>query len=264
MIGLLLACLALGALAGLMAGLLGIGGGLIIVPVLLGLFAWSGNVDQAIATHLAIGTSLGTIVITALSSVRAHHRRGAVRWEIVAHLAPGIVLGALASGLLAGWIDSGQLQRIFAILVLLIAAQMAFELHPTAQHPLPGRRGMTAVGVLIGAISALVGIGGGSLSVPFLSACGMAMRQAVATAAACGLPIAVAGVSGFILSGLQDTRLPAWSIGYVHLPALLAIGTTSVLTAPMGAHLAHTLPRTTLKRVFAAFLLLVGLGLLMA
>lgn len=254
--------LALGAFAGLMAGLLGVGGGLIIVPVLAWIFQ-----HQAVAAanlmHLAIGTSLATIVVTSLSSVRAHHRRGAVLWPVVWRLTPGIILGAWLGAAVAHALPSAILSKIFAGFVLLVAAQMAFGAKPAPQRSLPGLTGMAAVGGLIGVVSAIVGIGGGSLTVPFLTWCNVAMRQAVATSAACGLPIALAGSIGFVVTGLSAAPLPPWSVGYVSLPALVGVAAASMLTAPLGAKLAHTLPTTVLKKVFAGFLTLIGLKMLL-
>ena len=249
--------LALGVFAGIMAGLLGVGGGLIIVPGVAWVLALNG-VDPGVVMHLAIGTSLATIVVTSLSSIRAHHARRAVRWPVFQRLSPGIVVGALIGARIAHWLPSGVLKTVFGVFVLLIAAQMAFGAKPAPHRSLPGRPGTSVAGVVIGAISAIVGIGGGSLTVPFLSWCNVQIREAVATSAACGLPIAIAGAAGFAFNGWNHAELPAWSIGYISLPALLAIAVASMLAAPFGAKLAHTLPTAMLKRVFAVFLASIG------
>jgi len=254
--------LALGAFAGVMAGLLGVGGGLIIVPVL----AWilrGQHINDAIIMHLAIGTSLATIVVTSISSVRAHHQRGAVLWPVVWQLTPGIVIGAWLGAAVADALPSAALSRIFALFVLAVAAQMAFGAKPAPHRGLPGAVGMTVTGGVIGVVSAIVGIGGGSLTVPFLTWCNTAMRQAVATSAACGLPIALAGAIGFIVTGLNAADRPAWSLGYVYGPALAGVAFASMLLAPLGAKLAHTLPTEVLKKVFAGFLALVGTKMLL-
>lgn len=254
--------LTLGAFAGIMAGLLGVGGGLIIVPVLAWIFR-SQQMNDALIMHLAIGTSLATIVMTSMSSVRAHHQRGAVLWPVVWQLAPGIVIGAWLGAAVADALPSAALSKIFAVFVLLVAAQMAFGAKPAPHRDLPGTRGMWAAGGVIGGMSAIVGIGGGSLTVPFLTWCNTAMRQAVATSAACGLPIAVAGALGFVVTGLNTAHLPTWSLGYIYGPALAGVAAASVVCAPLGAKLAHTLPTETLKKVFAAFLALVGTQMLL-
>ncbi len=258
----LLLYLALGAFAGVMAGLLGVGGGLIIVPVLAWIFHGQAVAD-AIVMHLAIGTSLATIVVTSISSVRAHHLRGAVLWPVVWQLTPGIVIGAWLGAAVADVLPSAVLSKIFAVFVLAVAAQMAFGAKPAPHRGLPGTTGMMATGGVIGGVSAIVGIGGGSLTVPFLTWCNKAMRQAVATSAACGLPIALAGSVGYIVAGLNSADLPAWSLGYVYGPALLGVAAASMLSAPLGAKLAHTLPTGTLKKVFAVFLTLVGTKMLL-
>jgi uncharacterized membrane protein YfcA len=258
----LLLYLALGAFAGLMAGLLGVGGGLIIVPVLAGIFQHQ-QMSAAVIMHLAIGTSLATIVVTSVSSVRAHHQRGAVLWPVVWRLTPGIVIGAWLGAAVADALPSAVLSKIFAVFVLVVAAQMAFGAKPAPHRELPGAPGMLATGGVIGAVSAIVGIGGGSLTVPFLTWCNTAMRQAVATSAACGLPIALAGTIGFIVTGLNAAELPAWSLGYVYGPALVGVAFASMLSAPLGAKLAHTLPAEVLKKVFAVFLMLIGVKMLL-
>jgi uncharacterized membrane protein YfcA len=258
----LLLYLALGGFAGVMAGLLGVGGGLIIVPVLAWIFRGQAMTDTLVM-HLAIGTSLATIVVTSISSVRAHHQRGAVLWPVVRRLTPGIIVGAWLGAAVADALPSAVLSKIFALFVLAVAAQMAFGAKPAPHRNLPGATGMAITGGIIGGLSAIVGIGGGSLTVPFLVWCNTAMRQAVATSAACGLPIALAGSIGFVATGLNAASLPAWSLGYVYGPALAGVAFASMLSAPLGAKLAHTLPTETLKKVFAVFLALVGTKMLL-
>lgn len=258
----LLLYLALGAFAGVMAGLLGVGGGLIIVPVLAWIFR-SQSMNEAIIMHLAIGTSLATIVVTSISSVRAHHRRGAVLWPTFWRLTPGIVLGAWLGAAVADVLSSVALQKVFAVFVLLMSAQMGFGAKPAPHRNLPGTAGMLGVGGVVGAVSAIVGIGGGSLTVPFLSWCNIAIRQAVATSAACGLPIALAGSIGFIVTGLNAPNRPDWSLGYVYGPAFAGVAVISMLFAPLGAKFAHSLPTEMLKKVFAIFLAIIGIKLLL-
>jgi len=262
MLSTLLLYLTLGAFAGVMAGLLGVGGGLIIVPVLAWIFHHQ-HISDAVIMHLAIGTSLATIVVTSISSVRAHHRHGAVLWPVFWRLTPGIIVGAWVGAAIADALPSAVLSKVFAIFVLTVAAQMGFGAKPAPHRELPGTVGMTAVGGIIGTVSAIVGIGGGSLTVPFLTWCNTVIRQAVATSAACGLPIALAGAFGFVVTGLNAAGLPAWSLGYVYGPALLGITVTSTLSAPLGARLAHTLPTEMLKKVFAVFLAIIGARMLL-
>ncbi len=259
----LLLYLVLGAFAGVMAGLLGVGGGLIIVPILAWIFHGQ-QISDAIVMHLAIGTSLATIIVTSLSSIRAHHRRGAVLWPVVWQLTPGIIIGAWLGSVVADLLSSVALTKIFAVFVLMVAAQIAFGAKPAPHRGLPDTSGMVATGGVIGAISAIVGIGGGSLTVPFLTWCNTPIRQSVATSAACGLPIALAGSIGFIVTGFNAVGLPAWSLGYVYGPALVGIVIASVFSAPLGAKLAHTLPTEILKKVFAVFLALVGTKMLLS
>ena len=261
----LLAYLVTGAFAGIIAGLLGVGGGLLIVPVLAFLFSRAGF-DAGVLMHLAVGTSLATIVFTSLSSVRAHHRHGAVRWPVFWQLTPGIIVGALLGAWLAGFFATDGLRLFFALFEIGVALQLAFGMKPRA-HAAPGAAAGSAwehglAGTVIGAVSALVGIGGGTLSVPWLVWRGTPMRNAVATSAACGLPIAVAGAAGFVMRGWQLPGLPPYSAGFVHLPALLGIAATSILFAPLGARLAHRLPVPVLKRLFAIFLLALGIRML--
>ena len=253
--------LGVGALAGVLAGLLGVGGGLVIVPVLLWLFTARGF-DGSIVLHLAIGTSLATIIATSVSSVRAHHRRGAVRWRLVAGLAPGIVAGALFGAWVADRISTLWLQRVFAVFVITVGIQMLANPRVTGHRDPPGAPGLSGAGSVIGAISALVGIGGGTLTVPFLMWHRVPAVNAVATSSACGLPIAIAGAFGFIVMGWADAALPPGATGYVYWPAVAGIVAASVLTAPSGAWLAHRLPVPVLKRAFAALLLAVGTRLL--
>lgn len=253
--------LVIGALAGVMAGLLGVGGGLIIVPTI----AWTFHTQHVtgdIIMHLAIGTSLATIMITSIASVYAHHLHGAVLWPVFWRLAPGIVVGALLGAAVADALHSDTLQVVFGIFVLVMAAHMAFGARPSPHRELPGVPAMLAVGGVIGLISGIVGIGGGSMTVPFLSWCNIKMGNAVATSAACGFPIALGGTTGYVVLGWHQPGLPAWSAGHVYLPALAGVALISMLSAPLGARLAHRLPSTALRRVFAVFLAVVGVKML--
>ncbi len=256
------AYLLLGAGAGLLAGLLGIGGGLVIVPGLLWLFAQSG-VEAGHVTQLAVGSSLAIIVFTALSSIAAHHRRGAVSWPVVGRLAPGLVAGSVLGGALAGQMSSAALRGVFAVFEVLVALQLLLALQPAPGRGLPAAPVLSAVGGVIGLLSALVGIGGGTLTTPFLLWCRVALRRAIATSAACGLPIALAGAVAYGVVGRGDGGLPAGCSGYIYWPAVLAVVPASMAAAPLGARLAHALPLPWLRRIFALLLLFIGLRLLL-
>lgn len=256
-----LSYLVLGAFAGTVAGLLGVGGGLIIVPVLVFIYTGHGFAPEVIV-HIAVGTSLASIVVTSISSTRAHHLHGAVLWPVFTKLAPAIVLGAFIGAAIADLMNATSLRTFFGIFELVVATQMALNLKPDPHRQLPGRFGTSAAGIGIGAVSAIVGIGGGTLTVPFLVWCNTTMQKAVATSAACGLPIAVAGASGYIVTGWHQTQLPDGAFGYVYWPALLGIVITSMLFAPLGAKLAHRLPAAKLKKIFALLLAVLGVRML--
>ena len=253
----LIVYLLLGGCAGIIAGLFGVGGGLIIVPALLYAFGLQ-QVSPDIMTHMAVGTSLATIVVTSLSSVRAHHLRGAVQWPTVARMVPGIILGSALGAVTAGLLSGPQLQLGLGCFVLLVAVQMGLGLSAAPQRELPGSFGLAGAGAVIGWVSAMFGIGGGSLTVPLLSWCNVQMQRAVATSAACGLPIAVVAAAGYMLEGQGQPGLPAWSTGYVYWPAFAGIVIASTPFARVGAQLAHRLPAARLKRIFAVFLLVIG------
>lgn len=253
--------LALGVFAGFIAGLLGVGGGLVIVPVLSALFITQ-DFDKSVVMHLAIGTSLATIIFTSISSVWAHHKRGAVRWGDVVRITPGIISGAWVGAAIADVIPTSGLQLFFGLFELYVAVQMTLSFTPKPHRSLPAKSGMFLAGNVIGSISSIVGIGGGTLTVPFLTWCNVNMREAVASSAACGLPIAIAGVIGFIITGWNDSALPSGSFGFVYIPALLGIVVMSVLFAPLGAKVAHAIPTKQLKRVFAVLLYILAFNML--
>lgn len=255
--------LALGAVAGLLAGLLGIGGGLIIVPALVLLFAKTG-ISPDIGMRLAIGTSLATIIFTSLSSTWAHHQKGAVQWPVARYLSGGIILGAGLGTYLTHHTGADILRLGFGLFELAVALQLGLGFQPKPHRQLPSPPQLAPIGAVIGGLSAMVGVGGGSLTVPFLAWCNVAIRQAIATAAACGLPIAVAGTIGSIGMGWQHPALPDYTVGYVNLPATLGISLMSVAAAPFGAQLAHWLNPVWLKRLFALILALVAMKMLRA
>jgi uncharacterized membrane protein YfcA len=253
--------LALGTVAGLLAGMLGIGGGVVIVPTLIWMFQRHG-LPPAVIPHLAIGTSLATIVFTSLSAIRAQHKRRAIDWPVVRLLAPATLLGGFASGYVAGYIPAPALKGFFAVFLLFVGLQFILDWRPAAHWRLPGRGGLWGAGVGIGSLSALLGIGGGNITVPFLHACNLELKRAIAISTALGLPIALFGAAGFVLSGWGNALLPEASVGYVSLPALAAISAAAMLTAPLGVRLAHALPVTRLKRVFGVLVLAISLRML--
>lgn len=259
----LLLFLLTGAAAGLLAGLFGVGGGLIMVPALAFLLPGLG-VEPRVTMHVAVGTSLAVISFTSISSMVSHHRRNGVRWPLFRAFAPGLVLGALLGALLADVTPSEALKRIVGIGALLVALQMLLERQPEARtEKNPGVAVHATAGTTIGLLSALIGIGGGSLTVPYFTWFGIPMRQAVGTASACGVPIAWAGALAFMATGLGEPGRPALSIGYVSLAGFGGLAVASVLAAPLGAHLAHRLPPKVLKKSFAVLLLVIGLGMLL-
>lgn len=253
----------IGALTGILAGLLGVGGGLVVVPALAFWLPLRG-IGPADALHAAVATSLASICVTSIASAWAHYRRGAVDLRALAWLTPGLLLGSSGGALVVAGIPAPALTLFVAGFCLFAALQVARPRAPQA-HTAPQLpvRWLAPGGLAIGAVSAAVGIGGGSLTVPFLTWCNVSIRQAVATSAACGLPIALAGSIGFVVTGLNAANLPAWSLGYVYGPALAGIAFVSMLSAPLGAKFAHTLPTEMLKKIFAGFLALVGVKMLL-
>jgi len=248
----------LGVGTGFLAGLLGIGGGMLMVPFLTIIMGHRG-VSADLAVKMAIATSMSTIIFTSIASVRAHHKRGAVRWDIVKRLAPGIVIGSLIGSLgVFSLLKGTALAIFFALFVGFSATQMFLDKKPKPSRQMPGTAGQLTAGGVIGFVSGLVGAGGGFISVPFMTWCNVAIHNAVATSAALGFPIAVANVAGYIASGQSVQGLPAGSFGYIWLPALVAIAVTSFLVAPLGAKAAHSLPVSKLKRVFGSILYLLA------
>ncbi len=255
--------LLVGALAGLLAGLFGIGGGMVIVPVLVITFETL-KFAPDVLTHMAVATSLATIAFTSISSVRTHHQKGAVDWEIVWQLSAGILFGAVLGVLTADALSGAGLQIVIGVSALMMAAQMGLGLKPKPTRSLPGTPGMVGTGGGIGWASSLFGIGGGSLTVPFLTWCNHPMQRSVATAAACGFPIALVGALSNLVVGWNHPLLPETSAGYIYLPALAGIVVTSVPFAKLGAHLAHKLSAEKLKKLFAILLVLVAIKFLTA
>lgn len=254
--------LTLGAFAGILAGLLGVGGGLVIVPILTFIFIAQGIPAEHIL-HLALGTSLASIMFTSISSLRAHHARGAVDWSVVRSITPGIMAGTFFGSWVAAQLSTRFLKAFFVIFLYYVAIQMLLNIKPKPHRQLPGPLAMTGVGGLIGGVSSLVGIGGGSMSVPFLVWCNLAMHNAIGTSSAIGFPIALAGAAGYLFNGL-GVKLPPHTLGFIYLPALAGVAAASIITAPIGARLAHSLPIGGLKKIFALLLIIMGTKMLMS
>jgi uncharacterized protein len=245
--------LAIGGVVGFIAGLLGIGGGMTMIPLLTLIFSYQHFPPEHIL-HIAVATSLATIVFTSISSVRAHHAHDAVAWPIFWRLAPGILAGSLLGPQLVSGLSTSALSGVFAAFAAFTATRLLRNPKPKPTRVLPGAPGMFAVGGAIGVLSSMVGAGGAFISVPFMTACNVRIQNAVATSAALGLPIAAAGTVGYLIAGLRQTGLPPYTIGYINLPALFAIASASMLAAPPGARLAHRWPVVRLRRAFAALL----------
>lgn len=250
-----------GSFAGLCAGLFGVGGGLIIVPVLVWVFARMGMHNEVIA-HVALGTSLATIVVTSISSTSAHHKAGGVRWVLVQNMAIGLVVGSLLGAWVAKSLKSDTLQIVIGAGAMAMAVKMLFFPSKETQKPLPSKGVQITAGLGIGLLSAIFGIGGGSLTVPFLNHCGVRMKEAVGTSAACGLPIALAGAVGFAWFGAGVPTGVAGTLGFVHIQAFVMISVASFVAAKFGAKLAHKLPTQRLKQAFGVLLLIVGATLI--
>lgn len=241
--------------------MLGVGGGTVIVPMLAMVLPMQG-VPAEYVQQFALGTSLASIMVTSISSTRAHWAKGAVHWDIVKAITPGILVGTFGGGLVATHLPPLVLKLVFVCFLFLVAMQMLSNYRPPAGREMPGTLGTAGVGCGIGVVSSFVGIGGGSLSVPFMVFCNVPMHHAVGTSAAIGFPIAVAGTLGFVVGGWGRPDLPAGAIGFVHLWAFLGIACASFFTAPLGAKLSHSLPTDKLKRGFAVFLLFIAAKML--
>ncbi|HTQ78236.1 MAG TPA: sulfite exporter TauE/SafE family protein [Burkholderiales bacterium] len=255
------AYVAIGMVVGFLAGLLGIGGGMVMVPMLVFVFT-AKHFPAEHMMHLALATAMATIVFTSASSVRAHHRHAAVDWAVARAMAPGIVAGSLAASLVAGFIPTRPLAVFFTAFMFYAAAQMFFEVRPKASRQLPGTAGLFGVGAGIGAVSSVLAAGGAFLSIPFLAWCNVPLKRAIGTAAANGFPIAAAGTAGYVLHGVAVGGLPDGCAGYVYLPALAPIVIASMPMAPLGARLAHRLPVRRLRVLFSLVLLALALRML--
>ena len=257
-----LAYISLGLFVGFAAGLLGIGGGMIMVPMLAMMFAAQAHFPQNEVLHLALGSSIAITSFTTLASLKAHHSRGGVLWDVFSRIAPAALFGTLLGSMLASRISAKPLAVFFTVVISCIAAQMMLDAKPKPSRELPGAIGLLMAGVIFGTVSAILGLAGGALIVPFLAFCNIKMPNAVGTSAAIGFPIALGGTLGYIYNGWNYPALPEWCLGFVYLPALLWMIPPSMLMAPVGARLAHHLPVSTLKRAFAFLLIILACRML--
>jgi uncharacterized protein len=257
-----LAYLLLGAAVGFLGGLFGIGGGTVLVPVLLFLFE-AQRFPATDLMHLALGTSMATILFTSIASMVKHHQHGAVNWRVVRNITPGILIGTSLGALSAANVSPRFLGIFFSLFVYFASAQILLDAKPKASRQLPGATGITLAGIFTGWLSTLVSIGGGTVVIPFLVWCNVALRNAIGTSAAIGFPVAVGGTLGYIVTGISHTALPASSLGFVYLPALLWVALASVITAPLGAHAAHRMKVELLRKLFAAMLIALATTLML-
>ena len=255
-------CLVVGAFSGLMSGLFGIGGGIIIIPALVAIFSYFSVVPSAIAMHMAVGTSLATIIVTTASSVTSHHRRGSVSWGMLKILLPGLVVGSIVGVVVAGYLPSHVLVRLFSLFLLFVGVHLLFSKQRLTVQAAPSPLSMKVVSGLIGALSGMLGVGGGVILVPYLWRCQLEMRSAVGTSAACGFAVGVVATIAYMMMGVVSVPLVPWSTGYIYWPAFLGVGLASVFFAPLGVMLAHRLPREMLRRTFAVLVLFVAVDML--
>lgn len=253
----LLPLMAVGALAGFLAGLLGIGGGMVVVPIVLWLLDQQ-QIGGAHNQHLALGTSFAVMVFTTFSGALAQHRKGAVRWDVVKRMAPAMVAGGLIGSAVSSYLPTRGLQIFFIVFAYAVALQTLLRFKPKPSRQLPGTGGLAATGGLFGLLSSWVGIGGGSLSVPFMLYCNVPPHQAVGTSSGLAWPMAVSGAVGYLVSGWSVAGLPEGAFGFWYLPAVAVLAACTVLFAPLGVKTAHRLPPDALKTAFGILLLLIA------
>lgn len=255
--------LVLGALAGFMAGLLGVGGGGILVPLLTFAFSWQ-TISVENSVHLALGTSLSCMIVSTAASMRAHARHGAVDWRIVAGMAPGIIVGAFLATQIAAYLDATWVALCFALFMALVALQIFLDWHPRPSQTPMTVGGLLVAGTGIGSASALAAIGGGFFTFTYLSYMNVDTKKAIGTAAAIGFPVAITGTLGYLISGWSETQSASHTLGFIHVPAFLAISSVSFVAAPLGARYAHRLPAVTLKKIFAVIALTLSIAMLLS
>ncbi|MDG2019930.1 MAG: sulfite exporter TauE/SafE family protein [SAR86 cluster bacterium] len=252
----------LGSFSGVLAGLFGIGGGIIIIPTFFYIFSYLAFPDE-ILSHMVLGSSLGVIAFSSISSTFSHHSKGAVNWRLIKVVAPSIVIGSSLGGLTAGYLESSTLQGLVSLFLVVASVQLIFEFPPPSQNPKTNLAGPVIAGGGIGWLSGVFGIGGGIFSVPYFYHRGLKMMHAIGTSAACGIPIAIAGSISYILIGYENLNLPEYSVGYVYLPATIIVGVMSSLTAKFGVNIAHRMKQKKLRIAFAFLVMIMALNLLM-
>ncbi len=252
----------LGSFSGVLAGLFGIGGGIIIIPTFFYIFSYLAFPDE-ILSHMVLGSSLGVIAFSSISSTFSHHSKGAVNWRLIKVVAPSIVIGSSLGGLTAGYLESSTLQGLVSLFLVVASVQLIFEFPPPSQNPKTNLAGPVIAGGGIGWLSGVFGIGGGIFSVPYFYHRGLKMMHAIGTSAACGIPIAIAGSISYILIGYENLNLPEYSVGYVYLPATIIVGIMSSLTAKFGVNIAHRMKQKKLRIAFAFLVMIMALNLLM-
>ena len=252
----------LGSFSGVLAGLFGIGGGIIIIPTFFYIFSYLTFPDE-ILSHMVLGSSLGVIAFSSISSTFSHHSKGAVNWRLIKVVAPSIVIGSSLGGLTAGYLESSTLQGLVSLFLVVASVQLIFEFPPPSQNPKTNLAGPVMAGGGIGWLSGVFGIGGGIFSVPYFYHRGLKMMHAIGTSAACGIPIAIAGSISYILIGYENLNLPEYSVGYVYLPATIIVGVMSSLTAKFGVNIAHRMKQKKLRIAFAFLVMIMALNLLM-
>lgn len=260
---LILSLIVLGVAVGVLSGLLGIGGGGLMVPVLTSLFLAQGF-NSDITVHMALGTSMASIVMTSLASMLAHQRNQNIQWSLVLPITPGIIVGAFAATFLVALLNTALLAITFSLFMAYVASQMFFKRHHMADKSLPKPWQLSLVGAGIGGLSSLVSIGGGSLTVPYLSSRGITMKRAIGTSAAIGFPIAIAGSLGYVINGLKFESGQAYTVGFIYLPAVVVVSVCAFIFAPVGAKLAHKLPVAQLKKIFSVLLVLLSIRMLLS
>ncbi len=251
----------LGTFSGVLAGLFGIGGGIIIIPTFFYIFSYLGFAEE-ILSHMVLGSSLGVIVFSSLSSTFSHHLKGAVNWKLIKVVVPSIVIGSSLGGITAGYLESSTLQGLVSLFLVVASIQLIFEFPPPSQNPKTNLVGPVIAGGGIGWLSGVFGIGGGIFSVPYFYHRGLTMMNAIGTSAACGIPIALAGSISYMVIGFENINLPNNSIGYIYLPATLIVGLMSSITAKYGVNIAHRMKQKKLRIAFAFLVMIMALNLL--
>jgi len=263
-----ISCIFLGAMVGFLAGLLGIGGGLVVVPALVYLLPTLGFNNEVLSAEvimpMALATSLAAIVVTSSSAAYAHHKNNNIPWHLAKPLMLVMAFGALSGAFIADLLSTKALTNFFAIAVMLLATYMLISIRFQHTRTMPSQPKLQLISFITGIIASLMGMAGGIILVPALTYFGMPLRHCIGIATICGVIVALFGSLGYIISGLDNHLLPAWSLGYVYLPALLGIVLTSSLFAPVGVKVSAKLPVQTLKKFFAVFLILVALKMMLA